>query len=427
MAAPTVVVVVLCALAACGKKGPPLAPLSLVPARVDDLSARRAGDEVQLQFTLPARNTTGSGAADLAGVDVFAVTGPLVSPRGGPLADADLVEVATMVASVEVAPPPAPDETSEEAATRPRDPRPKQGEKVTVRETITAAALQVPPAVAAPGTTPLPAGVVVPPVTPPRVGLDPPLERHYFVAGRNRRGKLGPLSPRVAVPMTRLPAPPPAPTVRYDEQGLAVEWPDPEGARQALQGEAGPGDLAATPIFAGPPARTYNVYAAASGPAAMPAPSAAAPAPLNPTPLGAPRFETREVRFGEERCFTARAVETHGAAVLESAPSPPTCVTPRDTFPPPAPRSLAAVGGEGAINLIWEGGGGADLAGYLVLRGEAGGGELQPLTSAPVRETTFRDTDVKAGTRYVYAIVSVDTAVPPNRSAESNRVEETAR
>jgi hypothetical protein len=33
----------------------------------------------------------------------------------------------------------------------------------------------------------------------------------------------------------------------------------------------------------------------------------------------------------------------------------------------------------------------------------------------------------EAGRRYVYAVVAVDTASPPNRSAESNRVEETGR
>jgi fibronectin type 3 domain-containing protein len=107
--------------------------------------------------------------------------------------------------------------------------------------------------------------------------------------------------------------------------------------------------------------------------------------------------------------------------------SPVTCVTPRDTFPPAPPRNLAAVGAEGAINLIWEASGAADLAGYLVLRGELPGGTLQVLTTDPVRETTFRDTGVKAGVRYEYVVVAVDTAQPPNRSAESNRVEETAR
>lgn len=79
------------------------------------------------------------------------------------------------------------------------------------------------------------------------------------------------------------------------------------------------------------------------------------------------------------------------------------------------------------ISLIWDANTEPDLAGYIVLRGEAPGDTLQPLTPKPIRETTFRDTTVKPGVRYVYAIVAVDNATPPNRSVPSVRVEETAR
>jgi hypothetical protein len=194
-----------------------------------------------------------------------------------------------------------------------------------------------------------------------------------------------------------------------------------------VQADPRPGELPAKPIVAGPPPHTYNVYAARAAVADAGAARGALPAtPLNATPLTAPRFEIAEVKFGQEQCFEVRTVQAHGPAVVESAPSPAACVTPRDTFAPAAPRNLAAVGAEGAINLIWEASGAADLAGYLVLRAE-GGGAWQAITPAPIRETTFRDTGVRAGVRYVYAVVAVDTAVPPNRSPESNRVEETAR
>ena len=111
---------------------------------------------------------------------------------------------------------------------------------------------------------------------------------------------------------------------------------------------------------------------------------------------------------------------------LESDPVP-VCVTPRDTFPPAAPAGLSVVAAEGAINLIWDANSERDLAGYLVLRGEAPGDTLQPLTPAPIDRNQFRDKTAKPGVRYVYAIVAVDKATPPNRSATSARVEETAR
>jgi hypothetical protein len=45
-----------------------------------------------------------------------------------------------------------------------------------------------------------------------------------------------------------------------------------------------------------------------------------------------------------------------------------------------------------------------------------------------VIETQFTDTTVMPGTRYVYAVVAVDSRLPvPNISGESERIEETAR
>jgi hypothetical protein len=64
----------------------------------------------------------------------------------------------------------------------------------------------------------------------------------------------------------------------------------------------------------------------------------------------------------------------------------------------------------------------------VVLRGAPGDATLQPLNSTPVIETQFTDTTVTAGTRYVYAVLAVDSRLPvPNISAESARLEETAR
>jgi fibronectin type 3 domain-containing protein len=120
-----------------------------------------------------------------------------------------------------------------------------------------------------------------------------------------------------------------------------------------------------------------------------------------------------------------RTVATVAGAILESEPSARACVTPRDTFPPAAPKAVTAVAGPGAINLIWDANTEADVAGYLILRAEAPGDTLQPLNSEPTRETRYRDTTVTAGVRYVYAIVAVDRA--GNRSAPSPRFEETAR
>jgi fibronectin type 3 domain-containing protein len=151
------------------------------------------------------------------------------------------------------------------------------------------------------------------------------------------------------------------------------------------------------------------------------------PRKLTPQPLATTTWRDSAVEVGTERCYAVRTVETRGTSVIESEPSPVLCISPTDTFPPKAPTNLAAVASEGAISLIWEANTEADLAGYIVLRGEAPGATLAPLMTEPIKDTTYRDTTTKAGVRYVYTVVAVDTATPQNVSTQSNRVEETAR
>jgi predicted small lipoprotein YifL len=429
-----IVTVLSCGLAGCGKKGPPRLPLALAPARIDDLVVRRLGDEVQLQFTVPVKNTDATTPADITAVDVLAMTGDLVDASGRPLGDAEFVAAAGLVRTLAIEPPPPPPEKEKkgagQAAPQPAPvPRgPGQGDRATVVERLTPEVLAVTPR---PGGSPtggrpdltLPAPETAEPIGPVWGPVERVPERHYAVAGRSRRGKLGPLSRRVAIPLGTLPPAPGAPQVTYDEQRLTGSWAEPAGGRRPVQEAAAEGLLEARALLPGSAAHTYNVYAVSEAGALAAAPWI----PANPSASSVPRLDAGAVVFGEERCFLVRTVEQHGPDSVESMASPVTCVTPRDTFPPAPPRNLAAVGAEGAINLIWEASGASDLAGYLVLRAETTGGAPQAVTPEPVRETTFRDTGVKAGVRYVYVVVALDTAQPPNRSAESNRVEETAR
>ena len=109
---------------------------------------------------------------------------------------------------------------------------------------------------------------------------------------------------------------------------------------------------------------------------------------------------------------------------VESEPSPSTCVTPVDTFPPPPPTNVDVVANVGAISIVWDASPASDLAGYVVLRGTAPATTLEPITPTPIALTRFVDT-VPSGTRYVYAVQAVDTN--GNRSEPSARVEESAR
>jgi hypothetical protein len=412
------VVCVLCG-SGCGRKGPPLAPLVRLPGAVVDLSAKRFGDQVVLQFTIPSINADNSRPADLDRVEVYAHTGPLPTP-------ADFLKYGALIGNIAVKPPGPP--ASKEL------PGLEEGARASASETITPAEMKI-------GKMPpvrtqnvrLKAPLVAPVYeTPETINAPLPVVRYYVTVGVSRKNQRGAFSAPLALPLFSLLPPPGAIEVRYTQDELSFAWPP--LARDE-------------DIFV--PAAVYNVYEAsdpmapdAAGTTGLvaDAQSASAGAPggsrlpggakvpspllkpaLNPAPLQEPAFKQPQVEFGVRRCYVVRAVRMAGPVSIESEPSPPTCHTPVDTFPPAAPRGLAAVTSEGSVSLIWEPNTEKDLAGYLVLRGETGAEKLTRMTSEPIRDTTYRDTTVKSGTSYDYVVVAVDDAPMPNVSEYSNR------
>lgn len=208
------------------------------------------------------------------------------------------------------------------------------------------------------------------------------------VAGTGR-GRNGPPTPVATVPLGLLPEPPGAVALTHDETALRATW------EPAAEGQS------------------FRVYR-------VPADRAADSELLTPDPVTAAELSV-PVEFGREICVSVRAIETAGPVTVAGVASEPSCLTPVDRYPPATPTGLQAVQEGQAVTLLWNAVQARDLAGYLVLRGAPGDTELAVLTSAPIRETTYRDTTVQVGGTYVYAVQAVDTASPPNASAPSVR------
>ena len=225
------------------------------------------------------------------------------------------------------------------------------------------------------------------------------LTRIYVARGVTRSGRAGPPTVRAMVPLESPVAAPTAVAARMPtEKAVVIDWTPPV---------AEPG---------GAPVR-YNVYRQQT-----------AGAPLNPAPLTDAAFEIANEELGKEHCYVVRTIQSAQNVTVESEPSAPGCLTPLDKFPPAAPKNLRAVAEEGAVSLVWDPNTEPDLGGYLVLRADAAGGSPQPMTPNPIKDATFRDTTVTAGSRYVYSIVAVDNAAPaPNRSPPSPQEMVTAR
>lgn len=431
-----VLVLVVVAAAGCGKKGPPLAPLRIAPGAVTGLEARRVGDRVTVRFTLPERNDDNSAPADVARVDVYAlsVRQAADAPQGQEFArEGARIGTATPKAgetTASVSETLGPDALKffepERPAVTPPSSAPAAGAAVSPAAAATSALEKDTPA----KETPAQAGAVKETAVKetaaketaakeaavkeedeaPAAGDQPAAAakaapvpvRVYMAVPVNAKGRRG-VGATVAVPLVEPPAAPGTPLATYDETATELTWVAPEG--ESL---------------------SFNVYEVTGEQArAGDAGAGLPPSPLNAAPLAEAPFEDARLAFGTTRCYRVTAVAPAGALRLESAPSPAACVTPVDTFPPPAPAGVSAVAGPGTISLIWDAVERPDLAGYLVLRGDAAGGTLQALTPEPIQETTFRDAAVQPGVRYVYAVVAVDTA--KNLSPQSARVEETAR
>jgi hypothetical protein len=179
----------------------------------------------------------------------------------------------------------------------------------------------------------------------------------------------------------------------------------------------------------------YNVYREI----APLATSEAAAAPVPATPESDPAINTAPIDTltftdplpgldGRRRCYAVRALRGDGTQMVEGSPSDRVCVVPLDDFPPEAPTRLSTAVTEGAITVMWEPNPEPDIAGYLILRGEAGDATLTLVTDTVITAAQFTDRTVRPGVRYVYAVQAIDSRLPrPNVSADSMRVEETAR
>jgi hypothetical protein len=431
---------VLAAALGCGKKGPPLTPYVRIPQAIGAVDTRRLGDDVFLTFAVPAQNLDASKPADVARIDVYAVTTTEPRPPNRVLEGASLVAALKVTPAEPPGTPGLPPPPPPGVLPPPDQAMPVQSNFVTVQDRLEADEFVPVPLAPRPGRQP----VVATPATPPP---PPRLQRTYIAVAFSARGRPGPPSPAAVVSLEPPPEAPRTVEASFTADGVNLAW-EPSGGivgflvDKQLPIEALPVDddvvarraaAAIPPAPAGP--TRYNVYLwLSSDPLQLPSSTVERPewqripqGPINLEPLDA-QLMTDALQFERERCYVVRAVRGSGAAVVESPPSPTACVKPVDIFPPAAPPAPQAVVAEGAISLIWEPSTSTDVAGYLVLRGEGANATLLPITPSAVVETSFADREVVAGMRYTYAVVAVDTRIPlPNISEPSAPVEETAR
>ena len=433
-----VILLVLAVTVACGMKGPPRPPVSIVPSQIELPDIARVRDRVYLTFQVPASDSDGDSPADIERVEVYGVTTQPTSDRPSEEFSDDWLEAATLVASISVRPPglmPAEvlsdgDEIESEDNSSPNrfeDELVAQGELITIVEQLTPESFI---AVVIDDEDEdededeeddsgrlIPVPFVAPPIPMPAI-------RSYVAFGVSSRRREGDPSPMAIVPLTEPPESPGPVTVTYTAGAVSVQWEEPEYFRYRVQPEQPAGEfLESEPVLDVSEASEYVILDLAS---------AGDPDSERPEPLGEPQSVTgytdSEITFGTTACYAVQTLE-HVNEDLEiyGDASPATCVVFTDTFPPAPPTGLIAVTDAGSINLVWNENTESDIDGYLVLRGLASDATLEPLTPEPINEPTYRDTSVVSGEQYVYQVMAVDHVVPRNVSQPSGQITQTAR
>lgn len=178
---PAIVIAVTTAIA-CGKKGPPLAPLRPVPAMVSGFAADRIGATVTVRFAAPTANRDASTPPATERIDLYALTMAASAPA--PTVD-QLAAAANVVSATRV--------RHGQDAERPDAPKTGPGDTVTYTDAV---------------SVPADGG---------------PFVRYYAAAGWAGRRR-GPVTAMLSVPFGTGPAAPSAVTPVYDENSITLSW-----------------------------------------------------------------------------------------------------------------------------------------------------------------------------------------------------------
>jgi hypothetical protein len=357
-------------LSGCGTPGAPLPPSLNLPECVTDLAATRTGDQVSLTWTMPQKNTDKLLLKGSLPVRVCRST----CGAAGDACGAASVTCGAVGSELFLAP----------------------GTEGAFTETL--------PAALSSGT---------------------PRAVAYFVELRNRNGRSAGLSNAAVALAGEAPAPVTGLVAQVRKDGVVVRW-TPESGTDAIRLHR----KLLTPEHTAMPKSQQGLQAALPEPEEqsllVEAGEQAGHAP--------DRALDKEIHFGqvyEYRAQRVARVTVEGRALELAGPlSAPVRVEVLDVFPPDVPTGLAAVataagaGTEASIDLSWQPGTEADLAGYAVYRREGDGGWQRISPAEPLIAPAFRDGHVQPGHTYRYAVSAIDQG--GHESVRSAEAEETA-
>jgi hypothetical protein len=341
--------------AGCGAPGEPVPPSTPVPAAIKDLTARQAGDGVELSFTLPSSSISGEKLPAPPAVEIL--RGAVKSDGS---ADTKSLKVVYTIPGALVESYRADD---------------------SVRFTD--------------------------PMAPEETKLHPGGAVAYAVRTRASQKRASADSNVVTLRVFPVPAPIASVEARVTESAVELNWPPPASA------------AAGEPASAITEYRIYRAEIHPAAPASRPQELPAGKPESRAALLASSEtnsYRDTSIVYDHTYVYIVRSVIRVESNELESSGSQGVTVTPRDIFPPAAPQGLVAALLPGAapgtvlVDLSWSINLETDLGGYRVYRSEQEGTRGQLVTPDLLPTPTVRDTSVEPGHRYWYTVTAVDRA-----------------
>ncbi|MBO0856881.1 MAG: hypothetical protein J2P21_00195 [Chloracidobacterium sp.] len=152
---------------------------------------------------------------------------------------------------------------------------------------------------------------------------------------------------------------------------------------------------------------------------------------INAEPLREPHFSDRDFQFGVNYQYVVRSLSFKPGSAsmtdsIESDDSRLLDYTPKDTFPPAAPKPITIASINSIVSVFWPLSAEPDVVGYNIYRTDdenAPPEKWVKLNPDLYKTASFRDDHVQVGKIYFYQITAVDTS--GNESARSEVVSET--
>lgn len=366
---------------ACGKKGDPEPPFPRGPRAMTDLAVEQEAADAVLTFTYPDRLLSGQPLTDLASIEIYRVVNPSPSLTTTPKPGTAPRPNPSGAARTDLAPA---------AGARQAAVNLRVAQEAFYRDAEKAAVLSIGElARHTRGAT----IVFEDPLTPLFARKETPRTVGYAAVAVRKGGEKSPLSNIVVLAPDVPPAAPTLVAVTAEEGRICLEWTAPD---KDLLGRP---DAKVGGYFIYRRTLSEEEY----GP------------PLNAKPHTGTAYVDAGPPYGSPLVYTLRATvpdkpKIEGAAADEAA------VDYRDVFPPAAPARLDALSEAALVRLVWDPVGAADLAGYAIFRSEGGKPPVR-LNAQLAVDTSWEDTTVQRGHRYVYTVRAYDQA--GNASAAS--------